>query len=67
MPDFPMFVNLKGKRILVLGGGKVAARKVKKLAPFGGRITVVAPQAQPELEAMPGVEIRRHGFRPADL
>ena len=62
-----MFVNLKGKRILVLGGGKVAARKVKKLAPFGGRITVVAPQAQPELEAMPGVEIRRHGFRPADL
>ena len=67
MPDFPMFVNLKGKRILVLGGGKVAARKVKKLAPFGGRITVVAPRAQPELEAMPGVEIRRHGFRPADL
>lgn len=67
MSDFPMFVNLKGKRILVLGGGKVAARKVKKLAPFGGRITVVAPQAQPELEAMPGVEIRRHGFRPADL
>ena len=67
MPDFPMFVNLKGKRILVLGGGKVAARKVKKLAPFGGRITVVAPQAQPELEAIPGVEIRRHGFRPADL
>ena len=43
MPDFPMFVNLKGKRILVLGGGKVAARKVKKLSPFGGRITVVAP------------------------
>ena len=35
MPCFPMFVDLKGKRILVLGGGKVALRKVKKLQPFG--------------------------------
>lgn len=67
MPSFPMFVDLKGKRILVLGGGKVALRKVKKLLPFGGNITVTAPRVEPELEAIPGVEVRRHPFRLADL
>ena len=56
MPCFPMFVDLKGKRILVLGGGKVALRKVKKLLPFGANITVTAPRVEPELEALPGVE-----------
>ena len=67
MPCFPMFVDLKGKRILVLGGGKVALRKVKKLLPFGANITVTAPRVEPELEAIPGMEIRRHPFRLADL
>ena len=67
MPCFPMFVDLKGKRILVLGGGKVALRKVKKLQPFGGKINVVAPRVEPELEAIPGLEISRHPFRLSDL
>ena len=67
MPCFPMFVDLKGKRILVLGGGKVALRKVKKLQPFGGKINVVAPRVEPELEAIPNLEIRRHPFRLSDL
>ena len=67
MPCFPMFVDLKGKRILVLGGGKVALRKVKKLLPFGGKITVAAPRVEPELEAISDLEIRRHPFRFSDL
>ncbi len=42
MSLFPMFVNLEGKNVLVVGGGNVAARKIEKLLPFKPKITVVA-------------------------
>ncbi len=41
-------VKLEGKSVLVVGGGRIALRKVKTLLPTGGRITVVAPQFDPE-------------------
>ena len=41
MRYFPMFVNLEGKRVVVVGGGKVASRKVEKLLPFEPRIRVI--------------------------
>lgn len=43
MAYFPMFVDLKGKKIIVIGGGKVAYRKVTKLLPFEAEITIIAP------------------------
>ena len=64
MPFFPMFTDLRGKRILVLGGGKVALRKVGKLLPFGGKITVVAPEIT---EQMPEVNWVKRPFRVTDL
>ena len=67
MPCFPMFVELKGKRLLVLGGGRVALRKVEKLRPFGGKITLVAPRVEPELAGMAAVRIREKPFRFTDL
>lgn len=50
MPHFPMFIDLKNKPVLVVGGGKVALRKLQKLAPYGPKITVVAPDVVPEVE-----------------
>ena len=44
MGYFPFFIELSGKKGVVIGGGKVAARKVKKLLEFGPGITVVARQ-----------------------
>lgn len=41
---FPMFVNLKGKKILVIGGGKIAYRRVRTLLQFDPRIYVIAPE-----------------------
>lgn len=52
MPHFPMFIDLKNKPVLVVGGGKVALRKVQKLVPYGPKITVIAPEVVPEIEAM---------------
>lgn len=43
MGYFPFFIELSGKKGVVIGGGKVAARKVEKLLEFGPGITVVAP------------------------
>jgi precorrin-2 dehydrogenase/sirohydrochlorin ferrochelatase len=47
---FSIELNLEGKNVLVVGGGRIALRKIKTLLPTGARITVVAPQFDPEFE-----------------
>ncbi|MEN9658496.1 MAG: uroporphyrinogen-III C-methyltransferase [Pseudomonadota bacterium] len=49
MDYFPLFLNLHEQNCLIIGGGDVAARKIRLLAAAGGRITVVAPQLCEEL------------------
>ena len=50
MDRFPIFLDLKGRPCLVVGGGGVAARKVDLLLKSGGKVTVVAPElASPAL------------------
>ena len=38
---FPLFINLENKKVLVIGGGKVAAKKSEKILEYGADITVV--------------------------
>lgn len=40
---FPFFEDIENKKVLVVGGGEVAARKIEKLLAFTERITVIAP------------------------
>ncbi len=67
---FPMFVDLSAKRIVAVGAGRIAARRVKTLAGFASDITVIAPEFDPELEALAAegriVPVRRV-FADADL
>ncbi len=49
---FPLFIELTGKRVLVVGGGEIAARRVKTLLKFGGDICLVSPHLTPELQEM---------------
>lgn len=49
MNYFPVFFDLEGQKVLVVGGGEVALRKVTLLERSGARITVVAPEIVPEL------------------
>ncbi|WP_182430608.1 bifunctional precorrin-2 dehydrogenase/sirohydrochlorin ferrochelatase [Clostridium sp. OM02-18AC] len=42
---FPLFVDLQGKNILIVGAGKIAARRATVLVEFGADVTVVAPEA----------------------
>ena len=43
MSYFPFFRDIEADTCLVIGGGKVAARKIEKLMDFGVKIKVVAP------------------------
>ena len=44
---FPLFVDLKGKKVVVVGGGNIAMRRIGVLLRFGADVTVIAPEAQP--------------------
>ncbi len=46
MAYFPLFVDIKNRNILVVGGGKVALRKIEKLLPFNPKITVIAKKVK---------------------
>lgn len=52
--DFPLFINLRGARVLVAGGGKVAARRVDALLGFGASVRVASPALCPALEKQLG-------------
>jgi uroporphyrin-III C-methyltransferase/precorrin-2 dehydrogenase/sirohydrochlorin ferrochelatase len=51
MDHFPLFLRLKDQPVVVIGGGRVAARKIALLRSAGARITVVAPALEPALAA----------------
>ncbi|MDS1142438.1 siroheme synthase CysG [Pusillimonas sp. SM2304] len=50
MKLFPLFADLNGRHVLVVGGGPVAERKVKSLLAAGALVTVGAPDATDALE-----------------
>lgn len=49
MPAFPMFVDLKDKRCVVVGGGNVASRKIEAMLAFGPGITVISTGVSSEI------------------
>ena len=51
-PVFPLFFDLSEKRVLFVGAGKVATRRIQSLLPFVKEITVVAPEASPEIRTL---------------
>lgn len=70
MPDyFPAFLDLRGRRCLVVGGGPVGERKVRDLLACGAAVTLVSPSLTAGLAALVAGGRLRHRarpFRPAD-
>ncbi len=54
MGFFPLFADLSGEPVLVVGGGAVARRRVLRLLEAGARVTVISPEAQPEIVRLAG-------------
>jgi len=46
---FPLFVDIGGKRVIIVGGGAVAARRIKTLHDFGCEVLVVSPTVSPDI------------------
>ncbi len=70
-PLYPMFVDLGGRRCLVVGGGTIATDKARKLAEHGAVVRVVSPEVTAELAAMTAAgdvaEHRPRTYLPDDL
>ena len=64
---YPAFLSLKGIKVLVIGGGPVALRKVRTLVSAGAAVIVVAKEVMPALRRIKGVKIHLRAFRGADL
>jgi uroporphyrin-III C-methyltransferase / precorrin-2 dehydrogenase / sirohydrochlorin ferrochelatase len=67
---FPVFFDLRGQKVLIVGGGEVALRKISLLERTGASITVVAPDIAPELmsrAAAGKVKLFIREFSPEDL
>ena len=52
MAVFPVFIDLSGKKCVVIGGGKVAGRKIAALVDFDAEILVVSPALSGELQEL---------------
>lgn len=66
-PSFlPLFLRLRGRRVVVVGGGGMAQVRVRQLREVGAEVTVVAPEVRAEI-VQPGVTLIRRGFVDEDL
>ena len=63
---YPAFLRLTGRRVVLVGGGPVAAGKLQGLLTEGALVTVVAPEIRGECE-QPGVVLERRPFADSDL
>jgi len=67
---YPVFLDLRGRRAVVVGGGAVAEQKVRGLVAAGAHVTVVSPDVTPALGALVGrnaIEVKRRPYRRGDL
>ena len=69
-PPYPSGLRLAGRRVVMVGGGHVAQRRVPGLLTAGAVVTVVSPDTTPAIEALADageITWERRGFDDADL
>ena len=69
MTDNPYLVGLRlaGKKVLVVGGGSVAQRRIPLLIATGADVHVISRSATPAVEAMSGITLTLRPFEEGDL
>lgn len=63
---YPLFLDLRGRRVLVVGGGPVALEKAHEVAAHGAELCVVSPELRPGLAEL-AAEVRQRDFEPSDV
>ncbi|WP_375487137.1 uroporphyrinogen-III C-methyltransferase [uncultured Jatrophihabitans sp.] len=66
MTGYPLLLDITHRRVVVVGGGQVAARRAQGLVDAGAEVVVVAPEVVDELR-VDGVVVVERGFAPTDL
>jgi len=69
-PPYPSGLRLAGRRVVMVGAGHVAQRRVPSLLASGAVVTVVSPEATPSIEALADageIAWQRRGFEDGDL
>jgi len=67
---YPVFLDLRGRRVVVIGGGTVAEQKVRGLIAAGAHVTLVSPDVTPalaDLAARGAIELRPRPYHGGDL
>jgi siroheme synthase-like protein len=67
LPLVPLGLRVEGRAVLVVGAGRVAARKAAVYAEWGAEVTVVAPSHGPEMATVPVADRVVRPYRPSDL
>ena len=70
MEYLPLFHNLRGSQVLVVGGGEIALRKSRLIAEAGAVLRVVAPEVEPQLRELverSGGQLILRGYSIVDL
>jgi uroporphyrin-III C-methyltransferase/precorrin-2 dehydrogenase/sirohydrochlorin ferrochelatase len=63
----PLFLNLTGRAVVLVGGGPVATAKLRQLMAAGADVRVIAPDVTDEIAATRGPTVEKRPFEPADL
>jgi len=63
--EYPVNLRLEGRPVLVVGGGRVAAQKVRGLVDAGAAVRVVAPDVDDAIVAA-GVDVQRRPYEPGE-
>ena len=66
---YPIYLSLKRKRVVVIGGGEVAERKVESLLGMGASIVVISPEVTERLDSLAQsdeIQIERRGYAAGD-
>ncbi|MGW3142762.1 uroporphyrinogen-III C-methyltransferase [Streptomyces sp. NPDC001139] len=69
-PAYPVGLRLTGRKVVVLGGGQVAQRRLPALVAAGADVLLVSPEATPSVEAMADageITWERRGYAEGDL
>ena len=70
MRYYPIFLDVRGHIVMVVGGGKVSERKVRKLLRAGAHVRVISPELTPglaRLAAAGRIRVSRRRYRKGEL
>jgi len=70
MPTLPLNIHMHGKTALIVGGGKVALRKIHSLLAAGAEVRLVSREVSPEISGLAAeglISVRLGNYDPTDL